>query len=406
MLYERVEAQQIVSAAPTNVPALKFLDRPARGKSIRVCALGDISLHGRGSRGETLSDCLRPFEEIAPVLRSSDIVFGNLECVLRDGPPLIGQFSSPQATAHALAQSGFTVLNMANNHVYDYGPEGFAATLQAVEKAGMNTLGAGVTTGAARQMVRTDAGGLKIGWLACGRTLLPQSPDGPNFWEYEPESLLAAVRQNRPEVDVLIVSIHAGYECIEFPSPEQKAVAEQCVAEGAALVLMHHSHVLQGVQTTNAGGVLCYSLGNLIFDSSGGYVEIDVAKESRLRTMVFAFDLDCDGVARAVAIPAQLDEQFVVRWAKGQQGHAMLDHLVEISRPLYGDISAEFERQRAERNVGPGFTVLWYHLRRGHLKTVAGYLARVRPKHFVMVLRWAVGLVPGTSRRKNLKDAR
>ena len=83
---------------------------------------------------------------------------------------------------------------------------------------------------AARRFVRTDLDQLRIGWLGCGRTLIPQSPAGPNYWEFDEDAFRAAIHENRPQVDLLIASIHIGYEYIEIPSPAHKALAERCVA--------------------------------------------------------------------------------------------------------------------------------------------------------------------------------
>jgi hypothetical protein len=385
---EFVKASELAPTAPPDLWALRFFCRPASGEAIRLCAVGDIGLHGRALRNHSPEECLRPFQEIAPLLKSADIVFGNLESVLSDAPPVIGCYTSPPETARALAASGFTVLQLANNHVCDCGAEGCGATLHAVADAGLKILGAGQTPEAAQQLLRSDVAGLKIGWLGCARTLQSQPPQGPCFWEYEEEALIAAIRRSRPELDVLIVSIHAGFEGIEFPAPQHKAMGERCLAEGAALVLMHHSHVVQGVHATAAGRVACYGLGNFLFDSEGGHLKVTTALQERSRGMVFLFDLDRDGVCQAAAIPVRVDDAFVVRWASGSEGLKMLEHLVAISRPLDGDIAAHFRQQYADRCVGPALTFMWHHLCRGHWKIFAHAIKGIRPKHVLVLWKW------------------
>ena len=386
--FETVAARTIFADAPADLCALRFRQRSSERGSIRICAVGDVGFHGRARGDGDARGYARRFEEIAPLLHTAQIGLANLECVITDAPADAGRFSGPPDAAPALAQSGFTLLHLANNHIYDYGAPGCGSTIRAVEAAGMKVLGAGNTPEAARQMLRTDAGGLRIGWLGCGRTLQAQAAAGPCFWELDGDEFVAAVRRCRPEVDFLVASLHAGYEYIEVPSPEHKALAERCVSEGASLVLLHHAHVVQGVQVLNGKEIICYGLGNLLFDSSGGYVEIDLLREERFRGAVFVFDVDARGICLAAAIPVRVGDDFAVHWDRGPQGVQAIEHLGRLSGLLEGDVAATFQRQRAQRNVGPALTVLWFHLRRGHWSIVAGLLRRVRWANLRMLLTW------------------
>src|SRR5439155_6544781 len=132
------------------------------------------------------------FTEVAPVLQAADITFGNLES------PLAGEiapgklFAAPTERAATLYKAGFNLIHLANNHVGEYGQAGLAVMLNAVREAGMMPLGAGDELAAAQRLVRTDVNGLRIGWLGCGRSLLPQSYTGPRYWEFDEQHLLAA----------------------------------------------------------------------------------------------------------------------------------------------------------------------------------------------------------------------
>jgi hypothetical protein len=76
------------------------------------------------------------------------------------------------------------------------------------------------------------------------------------------EDLAAIQTSNAP---VKIVSIHWGDEYSHYPSPEQIELAHRLVDHGACLVLGHHPHVVQGVESYR-NAVIAYSLGNFIFD--------------------------------------------------------------------------------------------------------------------------------------------
>jgi hypothetical protein len=393
-----VKARTVIEVVPDDLSALVITQLPTVGPSVRLCAVGDIGLSGRvevsGSRWgfDTI------IAEVAPVLQTADISFGNLESPLT-GEIAPGQlFSAPITGASMLKRSGFKVINLANNHVYDYGRAGLAATLDAVRGAGLLPLGAGDNKSTAQKLVRTDMNGLRIGWVGCGRTLVPQSDSGPCYWEFDEQELCAAIEQARAGVDLFVVSIHIGLMYMDYPRPEHKAMAERLMAAGADLILMHHAHVLQGVQITSQRRVCCYNLGNFVSDWREGNVTIPMMVREQNESAMFLFDLDRQGVAQAAAFPIWIDDDCRVHWASGMRGIEILNRLVRISRDLEGDFLAAFKRQRAERNTAGVFKVLWFHVRHGNWAYVWECLRKVRPEHMGMVVRWLGGALKRLAR--------
>ena len=74
---------------------------------------------------------------------AGDVVLGNLEGTLSvgggskcgAGSTNCYAFQTPPSYAAWLKKAGFTVMNLANNHAYDYGPSGQAQTLAALAEA-------------------------------------------------------------------------------------------------------------------------------------------------------------------------------------------------------------------------------------------------------------------------------
>jgi hypothetical protein len=330
--------------------------------------------------------------EITPVLHKADVVFGNLETPLT-GEIAKGQlFSAPVEGAAMLKRSGFNIIHLANNHVYDYGRAGLVATLDAVEKVGLLPLGVGRNSLAAQALIRTDMKGLSIGWLGCGRTLVAQENAGPTYWEFEEQELLSAIARNRADVDVLIVSMHIGLMYMDYPRPEHKALAEKLLTAGANLILMHHAHVLQGVEVSERS-MCCYNLGNLVFDWQEGHVLNDIMLREQNESAVFHFILDRQGVAKASALPIWSDDSCKVRWASGKRGVEILNRLVKISRDLEENFIPAYKRQRAERNTTGILKVIWFHLRHGNWMHIWESLRRVRPEHLGMIMRCLYGML-------------
>ena len=389
-----VKARTITDLVPDDLSALLIAEFPTVGPTVQLCAVGDIGLSGRvgvSISPPAGSDTI--LADVAPVLQKADITFGNLETPLT-GEIARGQlFAAPVTGAAMLKKSGFKLIHLANNHVYDYGQAGLVVTLDAIRKAGLVPLGAGDNTSAAQRLVRTDMNGLRIGWIGCGRTLVSQSNSGPSYWEFDEQELFSAIELNRADVDLLIVSIHIGLMYMDYPRPECKAMAERFLAAGANLILMHHAHVLQSVQVTSERSVCCYNLGNFVYDYEEGNVKTPRMVREQNEGAVFHFILDRNGVAQASALPIWIDDKCTVRWASGMRGVEILNRLVRISRDLEGDFGLAFKRQRAERNTTGIFRVIWFHVRRGNWSYVLESMKRVRLEHVGMIMRWLVHAV-------------
>ena len=192
-------------------------------------------------------------------------------------------------------------------------------------------------------------------------------------------------------MDVLIVSIHIGLMYMDYPRPEHKVMAERLMGNGADLVLMHHAHVLQGVQITSERRICCYNLGNFLFDWKEGNVQTPVMLREQNEGAVFVFDLDQKGVSAATAFPTWIDDDCRVRWATGERGLHILNRLARISLDLQGNFEVAFESQRATRNTGPILQVLAFHARHGNWRFLSDSLRRARWEHVKMLLRWMVG---------------
>jgi len=392
MQMSMVKARTITDLVPEELSALMIADFPTVGPTVRVCAVGDIGLSGRVENTMSAIGSEAIMDQVAPVLRHADITFGNLEFPLTSDIAHGQLFSAPVTGAALLKNSGFKVLHLANTHVYDYGQAGLMATLEALRKAGLIPLGADDDISTARSLVRTDTNGLRIGWLGCGRTLVSQCESGPSYWEFNEEELVKAVTYNRASVDLLIVSIHTGLMYMDYPRPEHKEMGERLLKSGASVILMHHAHVLQGVQVTFEEGVCCYNLGNFVLDWQEGKVKNTVMLREQNEGAIFHFILDRNGVAQAAALPIWVDDRCIVHWATGMRGVEIINRLIRISRDLECDFVAAFKRQRAERNTGAIFKVIWFHLQSGNWAHVWESLRKARLEHLGMLLRWVFGV--------------
>ncbi len=386
----RRPAHPLSPTLPPELEALVICHRASRGPTIRVWAGGDLGFSGKLAPHASLESS-GPLETLAPTLREGDLAFANLETPLVPDRLPGDLFSAPPDAASRLAAAGFDLLHLANNHIRDFGGAGLAATRECLEAAGLRGLGAGSDEKTAKAPVILELQGLKMAWLGCGRTLQTQPAPGPVFWEYQPEELLEAVRETAPKVDGLAVSIHLGYMFVDYPHPDHRKLALDLAEAGAALVLCHHAHVLQGVEVTASGTVICHNLGNLLFDWTEGEVPSRQPVEPQRSGALFGFDLDTDGVAQAFALPIRVDDGLHLQWAEGTAGRRILDRLERISHFSDGSFEKKFWRQRAQRNTGQTLETLGRKLAQGNLGVLFEGARRFRPHHVGMLWRWAGG---------------
>ncbi|HEX6835504.1 MAG TPA: CapA family protein, partial [Polyangia bacterium] len=89
---------------------------------------------------------LYPFGSTIDLVRAADVAVANHEAPLTDATyasPLYRKYdyAAPAASARALADAGFDVLALANNHTLDAGTAGLADTIANATRAGLTTIG-------------------------------------------------------------------------------------------------------------------------------------------------------------------------------------------------------------------------------------------------------------------------
>jgi len=240
------------------------------------------------------------FDAVRDHLRGFDLGFCQLEVNLTERGERLPQarhtMRGDPAIAGALVEAGLGVVSFAGNHTMDWGATAMMDTMANLRAAGAQALGAGPEIAAARAPVVARAGGLRIGFLAVN-SILPQ-----NYWAdegkpgcaplrahtiYEQiehdqpgtparvhtyahrgdlDALLASIRALRAEVDLLILSHHAGIHFVPAVIPDyQREVAFAAIDAGADVVLGTHAHVLKGMEFYRGKPIL-HSLANFALD--------------------------------------------------------------------------------------------------------------------------------------------
>lgn len=274
-----------ISATPTAAPLPQYTATISPSptthvmgdRKVTLMAVGDIML-GR-SIGELIESegPEAPFFDTGPVLSSADITIGNLECPISDrgiAEVKTYAFRAPIAAGESLAFSGFDLVSLANNHILDYGVEALEDTLSILAKHQIQTVGAGIDDNQAYAPVIFEVDGLRIAFLAFAD--IPKTDydylaweaglDKPGIAWAHPDRVREGVSSAKEMADIVIVFVHNGYEIVQRVSGNQQAFAHLAIDSGAALVIGHHPHVLQRIETYKSG-LIIYSMGNFVFDN-------------------------------------------------------------------------------------------------------------------------------------------
>jgi poly-gamma-glutamate capsule biosynthesis protein CapA/YwtB (metallophosphatase superfamily) len=266
--------------------------------AITLLATGDIS--------PDRDDPPSIFRFCGDIFRTADLVFGQMEAPLSDrGTPQFVPSAPARLRAKnisALTEQGarFDVMSFAGNHAMDHGAEAFFDTLELLKGNGIAVVGAGKDIAEARKPVTLEREGTKVGFLAytsilplgieAGEGVPGCSPLRASHYykqlNYQPgtpplivtellpeyrEAMEDDIKKLRSQVDVLVVSIHAGvFGVPAMIAMYQKEAAYVAIDAGADLVLQHHAHILKGIEVYK-GAAIFYGLGNFAMEHDEGY---------------------------------------------------------------------------------------------------------------------------------------
>jgi poly-gamma-glutamate synthesis protein (capsule biosynthesis protein) len=261
------------------------------------------------------------------------------------------------------------VLGLANNHVMDYGPQGLQQTIGELSARGLAHAGAGQTLAEACRPAIVDANGLRLAIVCAADPRYEAASDGaPGTFPAEPALLQETLRSLRGTCSAVVVSLHMGLEYVPYPTPRMGGLAELCLAEGAALVVFHHSHCLSGA-TPDPRGVVLWGTGNYIFpwskkvpfapwfDSAIFKVRIGAPGTRAELVEIVPVTLDAGGLpaparARAERRIRRQVERISAKLQKG--GISMRRCLLSLLRPSYLIVTGTYYVSMA-RAKGVGF---------------------------------------------------
>lgn len=300
---------------------------------LSVVAVGDIML------GNHTEEFIRkfgpeyPFAGTDSILRSGDITLGNLEAAFAEnGTPFDKRFTFkvPPEFAASLPEAGFNVLNLANNHILDYGEEALHRTIEVLDSLSLSYCGAGNDKKSACEPTILEKNGFKIAVFGYSMTFPSEfwatDSSGGTCFPYE-SMLKRTIPHYDSTCDIVIANFHWGRELKNQPRDYQQKMARRVIDLGADLVIGHHPHVLQGMEIYK-NRLIAYSLGNFCFSSYS---------RRATESVILKVALDKNGLVFARVIPINVNNyeiKFQPQVFDQQKSREVIQRLNEYSRAL------------------------------------------------------------------------
>lgn len=286
--------------APSEVPT----EAPTETKApitLRMLSVGDNLIHDgiykqaqkrAGGDGYDFSYC---YARVKDTIASADVATINQETIVAksyepSGYPL---FNSPQELGQTVVDTGFDVVNLANNHMLDKTSKGLAEAIDFWDATGLARTGAYKDTQDLESVEYIEKNGLKIGLIGITQytngLVLPSDSPLKYILTSDEATIERKIKAAKAQCDVVLVNVHWGSEYTTTPAQEQRNLAKKMADWGANVIIGHHPHVLQPVEwIENSDGtrtLVAYSLGNFISQQNtaarviGGMLHYDITKD-------------------------------------------------------------------------------------------------------------------------------
>ena len=333
---------------------------------------GEISFLGTGDCGPVHGPkdgfpIERYTELVRPTLQAVDLRFSNCERQYsRRGASARAEGDSqphgrqPPEMAQIFTDCGFDAVTIANNHMYDYGPEALLDTRALLLEKGIAVTGAGRDLEEARKPAIVERNGVKVGFLgycsvipeggeaAPGKTGIAPLRVKTEYGARGPHSsprvitrpddrdmkmILDDIAALKRSVDVVVVAFHWGVIWVPRVIADYQVIAAHaCIEAGADLILGHHAHVPKAIEVYK-GKAIFYSLSNFCMtkpfaspkwsadkpwmhgalrnsaDQDPEYPLLPYGRDAK-RTLLAKAVLAKDGVKSVSFLPMMIDKQY------------------------------------------------------------------------------------------------
>lgn len=347
------QAQEELQAAQASASPAPSSEAVTGGTTVTLsfvgsCTLGTDENDGYdGSFGEYYDNYGAGyfFQNVKSIFEGDDLTVASLESTLTLSDTRQDRDRALRADpsyADILTQGGIDATDVANDHIYDYGNEGYVDTLANLDNAGIGRFGFD-------NVLTTQVSGTSLPNAAIQSSMVEQ--DGISIglvgvWQdseqdYESMALDSVNELQEQKAQIIVVMIHWSSEDPSIPDDGQISLAHSLINAGADLII--------GIQPQAMQGIECYQ-GKYIVYSLGSFLSGDTAPES-MDTMIFQQTFTvANGEAQSDApfeiIPCSISTDATTNTycptpASGDDADRILDEIYALSDQLDGGIRPE-----------------------------------------------------------------
>lgn len=276
-----------------------------QSRRFNLGATGDILLHLRLIKHAKLKSGGYDFSEqmanVKDLFEQSDLSIVNQESLIageKIGLSDYPKFNGPTEIRETLRDFGVDIVTIANNHTLDKGEAGVFESIQKWEEIDMPYVGAYKSKDDFDTLRVIHKNGLRVGFISITKRMAGVKVPKNKPWiiDYFEDAKITKICKRIRKireldvVDVLVVSCHFGKEYHFEPTSDQKEITKSLADAGADVILGHHPHVLQPIETLfDSRGLdtfVAYSLGNFfsgqkgLFRQVGGFLNVEIEKET------------------------------------------------------------------------------------------------------------------------------
>lgn len=309
------------------------------------------------------------YEHLTSFYSQFDVNWINQEtlCSKELAPSTYPCFSTPGECAEALYRAGIRVFSLSNNHTYDKGSSGIAATLRFWAEMPEDVVTTGLWYGEADygRIPLHTINGITIAYLSytehTNGIRRSDKMEANIIYTSQTDVIQQQVTAAAELADFVVVGTHWGVEDSHTIIEAQQTLAQQLADWGADLVIGTHPHVLQDAQwLTAADGrkvFVAYSLGNFLSTQS---------KKDQLIGAILSLGMkkttEPDGTVHLELIDPKL-HPIVTHYGPGKtevRTYLYRDYTPELAathgvRGSYSDFSYEYVRTTAEQYISSEF---------------------------------------------------
>lgn len=275
--------------------------KEASAKELQISFVGDILLAQPLQSKIDSFGIKYIFDKVKNIFKTSDLVMANLESAVADsGTPVNGKqytFRAKKEILQGLNFAGINLVNLANNHVLDFGREAFEETMDNLSEEKINYVGAGLNLQQAFSPFVFKKNKSKVFFFGANKIIPNES-----WYAEENKSGIAGVENpdflinQIKKVDkkaLVVVYLHWGEEGKITPNINQRNLAKRLIDNGADIVVGSHPHVLQGLEFYK-DKLIVYSLGNFVFN------------DTKNETMILNIKIDQNQILSANIVPCMI----------------------------------------------------------------------------------------------------